>query len=79
LPSLYGGSHPQTGRKAIFLGDRTETVEGMDCDEGRSLIAEINLMITPQVFTATNGLRASVSCGTTAVRCTVPPDSMRRA
>jgi taurine dioxygenase len=41
-------SHPDTGRKAIFLGDHAETVEGMDYAEGRALIEELNEMITPQ-------------------------------
>jgi len=40
-------THPDTGRKAIFLGDHAESVEGMDYDTGRALIEEINAMITP--------------------------------
>ena len=46
-------THPETGRKAIFLGDHAETIENMDYDEGRALIEEINMMITPptRVFT----------------------------
>ena len=39
--------HPDTGRKAIFLGDHAETIEGMDYDEGRALIEELNVTITP--------------------------------
>lgn len=39
--------HPETGRKAIFLGDHAESVEGMDYDRGRALIEELNVMITP--------------------------------
>ncbi len=39
-------THPDTGRKAIFLGDHTEWIEGMDYEEGRALIEELNLMIT---------------------------------
>jgi len=41
-------THPETGRKAIFLGDHAETIEGMDYAEGRALIEELNQMITPQ-------------------------------
>ena len=41
-------THPETGRKAIFLGDHAEYIEGMDYGEGRALIEEINAMITPQ-------------------------------
>jgi taurine dioxygenase len=39
-------THPDTGRKAIFLGDHAESIEGMDYEEGRGLIEELNLMIT---------------------------------
>jgi taurine dioxygenase len=40
-------THPDTGRKAIFLGDHAESIEGMDYDAGRALIEELNAMITP--------------------------------
>jgi alpha-ketoglutarate-dependent taurine dioxygenase len=40
-------THPDTGRKAIFLGDHAEWIEGIDYEEGRALIEEINRMITP--------------------------------
>jgi len=40
-------THPETGRKAIFLGDHAEEIEGLPYDEGRALIEEINAMITP--------------------------------
>jgi len=40
-------THPDTGRKAIFLGDHAEQIEGMDYDEGRALIEQLNEMITP--------------------------------
>lgn len=40
-------SHPETGRKALFLGDHAESVEGMDYAAGRALIEELNALITP--------------------------------
>jgi len=40
-------THPETGRKAIFLGDHAEYIEGMDYDDGRALIEELNGVITP--------------------------------
>jgi taurine dioxygenase len=40
-------THPETGRKAIFLGDHAESIEGMPYDEGRALIEEINVLATP--------------------------------
>jgi taurine dioxygenase len=43
-------THPETGRKAIFLGDHAEWIEGMDHEEGRALIEELNAMITPQAL-----------------------------
>jgi alpha-ketoglutarate-dependent 2,4-dichlorophenoxyacetate dioxygenase len=41
-------THPETGRKAIFLGDHAQEIEGMDYDEGRALIEEVNALITPR-------------------------------
>jgi len=35
-------THPETGRKCIFLGDHAEYVLGMPYDEGRALIEELN-------------------------------------
>ena len=40
-------THPETGRKAIFLGDHAESIEGMPYDEGRALIEELNVLATP--------------------------------
>ena len=40
-------THPETGRKAIFLGDHAESIEGMVYEEGRALIEALNVMITP--------------------------------
>jgi taurine dioxygenase len=41
-------THPETGRKAIFLGDHAQEIEGMGYDEGRALIEELNVLITPK-------------------------------
>ena len=35
-------THPETGRKCIFLGDHAETIVGLDYEEGRHLVEEIN-------------------------------------
>lgn len=35
-------THPESGRKCIFLGDHAEYILGMDYDEGRALIEELN-------------------------------------
>ena len=32
-------THPDTGRKAIFLGDHAELIEGMDYEDGRASIS----------------------------------------
>jgi alpha-ketoglutarate-dependent 2,4-dichlorophenoxyacetate dioxygenase len=37
-------THPETGRKSIFLGDHAESVVGMDYEEGRGLIEELNAL-----------------------------------
>jgi taurine dioxygenase len=37
-------THPDTGRKCLFLGDHAEYVLGMDYDEGRALIEELNAL-----------------------------------
>lgn len=43
-------THPDTGRRCIFLGDHAEFIEGLDYDEGRELIEQINEMaIRPEL------------------------------
>lgn len=43
-------THPETGRKCIFLGDHAESIAGFDYDEGRSLVEEINaLVVRPEL------------------------------
>jgi taurine dioxygenase len=37
-------THPETGRKCLFLGDHAEYVVGMGYDEGRALIEELNAL-----------------------------------
>jgi len=38
-------THPETGRKCVYLGDHAEWIVGMPYDKGRALIEEINAMI----------------------------------
>jgi taurine dioxygenase len=38
-------THPETGRKCLFLGDHAEYIFGMDYDEGRDFIEELNARI----------------------------------
>lgn len=35
-------THPETGRKCLFLGDHAESIQGMDYEEGRRLIDDLN-------------------------------------
>jgi taurine dioxygenase len=35
-------THPETGRKCLFLGDHAEYIEDMDYEQGRALIEELN-------------------------------------
>ncbi len=44
-------THPETGRKSLFLGDHAESIEGMDYEEGRKLIDELNELSTPDEWT----------------------------
>jgi taurine dioxygenase len=37
-------THPETGRKCLFLGDHAEYVLGMPYEEGRALIEELNTL-----------------------------------
>ena len=37
-------THPDTGRKCLFLGDHAEYIVGLDYDEGRMLIDELNTL-----------------------------------
>ena len=37
-------THPETGRKCLYLGDHAEYVVGMPYDEGRALIEELNAL-----------------------------------
>jgi len=37
-------THPETGRKCLFLGDHAEYIVGMPYDEGRALIEEFNAL-----------------------------------
>ena len=37
-------THPETGRKCIFLGDHAETIVGLDYEHGRSLVEEVNAL-----------------------------------
>ena len=38
-------THPETGRKCLFLGDHAETIVGMGYDEGRALVEALNQRI----------------------------------
>jgi taurine dioxygenase len=38
-------THPQTGRRCVYLGDHAEYIVGLPYDEGRALIEELNAMI----------------------------------
>ena len=43
-------THPDTGRKCIYLGDHAESIVGLPYDEGRALIEELNaLAIQPDL------------------------------
>jgi taurine dioxygenase len=37
-------THPETGRKCLYLGDHAEYIQGMPYEEGRALIEELNAL-----------------------------------
>jgi taurine dioxygenase len=42
--------HPETGRRCLYLGDHAEYIVGMDYDDGRALIEQLNaLAIQPEL------------------------------
>lgn len=43
--------HPETGRKAIYVGSHAEKIDGMGWDEGRALIDRLNAHATQSCFT----------------------------
>jgi len=43
-------THPETGQPTIYLGDMAEFIVGMDDEEGRALIEELNEFITREEF-----------------------------
>ena len=43
-------THTETGRKCIFLGDHAEAIVGLDYEEGRELVEEVNaLAVRPEL------------------------------
>ena len=46
-------THPETGRKCLFLGDHAESIEGMDYAEGRAFIDALNerIIATSRIYT----------------------------
>ncbi|HYM30036.1 MAG TPA: TauD/TfdA family dioxygenase [Candidatus Cybelea sp.] len=44
-------THPETGRKCIFLGDHAESIQGMAYDEGRAFIDALNEKIVASART----------------------------
>jgi taurine dioxygenase len=63
-------THPETGRRTIFLGDHAQEIEGMPYDEGRALIDELNRLITPQDQVYTHSWRPR-ECMVWDNRCTL--------
>ncbi len=48
-------THPDTGRTCLFLGDHAEYIVGMDYDEGRALIDELNALAVHPDLTYEHG------------------------
>ena len=50
-------THPETGRRCIFLGDHAETILGMEYAQGRALVDELNERIAAAARTYTHRWR----------------------
>lgn len=50
-------THPETGRKCVFLGDHAETIEGMDYAEARRFIDALNERVVSLARTYTHHWR----------------------
>src|SRR5258708_10737258 len=50
-------THPETGRKCIFLGDHAESIQGMDYAAGRDFIEALNQRIVGLARIYTHRLR----------------------
>jgi taurine dioxygenase len=50
-------THPETGRKCVFLGDHAETIDGMDYNEARRFIDALNARIVSLARTYTHHWR----------------------
>ena len=50
-------THPETGRKTLYVGIHTSHVEGMDYEEGRALLAELLEFTTQDAFVYTHQWR----------------------
>lgn len=44
-------THPETGRKCLFLGDHAESIVDLDYHEGRKLVEEINALAVHEELT----------------------------
>ena len=63
--------HPETGRKALYIGEKVCRFDGMTAEESRPLIDYLCRHATrPNSSTAINGGPTTSWCGTTAARCT---------
>ena len=51
-------THPETGRKCLFLGDHAEYIVGQPYDQGRSLIEELNALAVRRELTYEHRWRA---------------------
>jgi alpha-ketoglutarate-dependent 2,4-dichlorophenoxyacetate dioxygenase len=66
--------HPETGRRALYVGSHTESIEGMEWDEGRALIDSLIEHATQREFVYQHAWgvgdlvwwdnRAALHCGT---------------
>ena len=71
--------HPETGRACLYLGDHAEYIVGMDYDEGRALIEELNALAIQPDFDYEHRWtpRRADRLGQPLPACTAPPPTTR--
>jgi Taurine catabolism dioxygenase TauD, TfdA family len=69
-------THPETGRKSLFLSSHAGAIVGWTIPEGRMFLRDLTEHATAPAFVYSHSWRPhDLVCGTTARRCTVPAAS----
>ena len=71
-------THPESGRRCIYLGEHASQISGLSYDEGHRLLEEVNAAVTQPEFVYRDHWRAKdLVMWTTAAFCTRSPSLTR--